>query len=143
MNREISRLFEKNKRGLLKPAVIFILRHSELNGKEMLDEIQKMSLGIWRPSPGSLYPTLDQLEKEGIITKNRQGKYKLTSSGRKIVFPWEERFYKREDLEREIREIEGYVAYLADVKSENKEKLERYRRRLTKVIKELQKIVGE
>ena len=41
--------------------------------------MERMSQGWWRPSPGSVYPLLEELEHEKLIQREQDGRYKLTS----------------------------------------------------------------
>ncbi|MYZ40356.1 MULTISPECIES: PadR family transcriptional regulator, partial [unclassified Streptomyces] len=67
-------------------------------GYEMIQEIGERSGGAWRPSPGSVYPTLQLLEDEGLIISRSEGGKKLftlTETGRTEAesgpdAPWEE-----------------------------------------------------
>ena len=56
-----------------------------MNGYQIIQEIAERSGGVWKPSPGSIYPTLQQLEDEGLVRAHEQdGKrvYTLTDEGR-------------------------------------------------------------
>jgi DNA-binding PadR family transcriptional regulator len=56
-----------------------------MHGYEMIQEIAERSGGAWRPSPGSVYPTLQLLEDEGLISSATEGGKKLftlTETGR-------------------------------------------------------------
>lgn len=69
-----------------------------MHGYEMIQELENRTGGIWRPSPGSVYPTLQMLEDEGLVTSEEQGGKKLftlTDSGRaeaerQTTTPWDE-----------------------------------------------------
>ncbi|CAM5475735.1 hypothetical protein SFUMM280S_01238 [Streptomyces fumanus] len=50
-----------------------------MHGYEMIQEIAERSGGAWKPSPGSVYPTLQLLEDEGLITSASEGGKKLFS----------------------------------------------------------------
>jgi DNA-binding PadR family transcriptional regulator len=56
-----------------------------MHGYEMISELQQRTGGAWRPSPGSVYPTLQMLEEEGLITgEETEGRrqFTLTDAGR-------------------------------------------------------------
>jgi DNA-binding MarR family transcriptional regulator len=59
-----------------------------MNGYQIIQEIEERSGGIWRPSPGAVYPALQQLQDEGLIEaesgEGRRG-HVLTDSGRQYV----------------------------------------------------------
>ena len=65
-------------RGWLRPTVLRLLAERPMNGIEIMDRIQEMSKGWYRPSPGSVYPLLEQLEGEGLIAKGKDGRYALS-----------------------------------------------------------------
>ncbi len=59
-----------------------------MHGYEMIRELESRTGGIWRPSPGSIYPTLQQLEDEGLVRAEADGGrriYALTEEGRAYV----------------------------------------------------------
>jgi DNA-binding PadR family transcriptional regulator len=56
-----------------------------MHGYEMITELETRTGGVWRPSPGSVYPTLQLLEDEGLIVSEESGgrkRFTLTDSGR-------------------------------------------------------------
>ena len=73
-----------------------------MHGYEMITEIEERSGGYWRPSAGSIYPTLQLLEDEGLIVgEETDGKrrFSLTEEGTKLASekagesdsqPWEQ-----------------------------------------------------
>ena len=69
-----------------------------MHGYEMIQEIKERSGDLWRPSPGSVYPTLQLLADEGLIHDEGSGArrlYALTDEGREAAAkietpPWEE-----------------------------------------------------
>jgi len=67
--------------------VLILLAEKPMHGYEIIQEIAKRSGGWWRPSPGSVYPTLQLLADEGLITTEQQegtGKrlYSITEEGK-------------------------------------------------------------
>ena len=65
-------------------------RGSPWNGYQLIQEIGERTQGVWRPSAGSVYPALQQLEDEGLITaaaagEDRRRNYTLTDEGRAYV----------------------------------------------------------
>ncbi|WP_327005347.1 PadR family transcriptional regulator [Dactylosporangium sp. NBC_01737] len=80
-------------------AVLALLAERPMHGYEMIQELESRTGGIWRPSPGSIYPTLQLLEDEGLITAEEQGgrkRFVLTDTGRPEAeaaaqnAPWQE-----------------------------------------------------
>src|SRR5205823_12560101 len=55
------------RRGDVRLALLRLLAEEPRNGYQLMQTIEERSGGRWRPSPGSVYPTLAQLEDEGLI----------------------------------------------------------------------------
>lgn len=71
-------------RGDVRAAVISLLAERPMHGYQLITEIADRSGGAWKPSAGSVYPTLQQLADEGLITAEEQGgrkTYSLTDAG--------------------------------------------------------------
>jgi DNA-binding PadR family transcriptional regulator len=72
------------RRGDVRAAILVLLREEPRNGYQLMQEIEQRSDGVWRPSPGSVYPALQQLEDEGLVLvrPGDGGKaYALTDAG--------------------------------------------------------------
>ena len=91
----------KARRGDIRTAALLLLAEEPRNGYQIMQEVEERSGGVWRPSPGSVYPALAQLEDEGLVRlEEREGRrtYVLTDAGRiyveerraDLVAPWEE-----------------------------------------------------
>jgi DNA-binding PadR family transcriptional regulator len=80
-------------------ALLRLLAEEPRNGYQLMQTIEERSEGLWRPSPGSVYPTLAQLEDEGLIhSAQTEGtrRFEITDAGRAQVqaragepSPWE------------------------------------------------------
>ncbi|WP_149203245.1 PadR family transcriptional regulator [Actinotalea subterranea] len=55
-------------RGDVRSAILLLLDEQPRHGYELIQEIAERSSGSWTPSPGSVYPTLQALEDEGLVT---------------------------------------------------------------------------
>jgi DNA-binding PadR family transcriptional regulator len=55
------------RRGDIRRAILSALRESPAHGYEVMRRLEEMSGGLWRPSPGSVYPHLQMLEDEGMV----------------------------------------------------------------------------
>src|ERR1700749_1707473 len=78
------------RRGDVRAAILDLLGEGESwNGYQIIQEIGARTQGVWRPSAGSVYPALQQLEDEGLISPaaggERQRNYTLTDEGRTYV----------------------------------------------------------
>ncbi|WP_136707941.1 PadR family transcriptional regulator [Agromyces sp. H66] len=72
-------------RGDVRAAVLALLTERPMHGYQIIHEIEERSHGMWKPSPGSVYPTLQMLADEGLITAEESGgrkTYSLTDTGR-------------------------------------------------------------
>lgn len=70
------------RRGDVRNAVLALLAEGPSNGYGLIKAIAERSGGVWRPSPGSVYPTLQQLVDEGLVTAAEGGEHTLTDAGR-------------------------------------------------------------
>src|SRR3954469_1188883 len=88
------------RRGDVRAALLVLLAEEPRNGYGLMQEIERRSDGVWRPSPGSVYPALQQLEDEGLVRAVESGgrkEFELTDEGRAYVTehadelgtPWE------------------------------------------------------
>ena len=75
---------ERSRRGNVRAAILALLTERPMHGYEMIKEIDTRTGGVWSPSPGSVYPTLQLLEDEGLITSEESGgrkRFTLTEAG--------------------------------------------------------------
>jgi DNA-binding PadR family transcriptional regulator len=73
------------RRGDIRRAILSTLGEEPAHGYEVMRRLEAQSGGVWRPSPGSVYPTLQMLEDEGLVrSEERDGTrvYELTEAGR-------------------------------------------------------------
>ncbi|MGO4245851.1 PadR family transcriptional regulator [Paenarthrobacter sp. RAF54_2] len=80
-------------RGDVRAAILSLLAESPSNGYGLIRTIAEKTSGTWRPSPGSVYPTLQQLVDEELITavgEGRRTEFTLTDDGRAYVAEHEE-----------------------------------------------------
>lgn len=71
-------------RGDIRLAVLALLAEAPMHGYQLMREIAGRTDGIWRPSPGAVYPALQQLEDEDLVTADKaEGKrvFRLTEQG--------------------------------------------------------------
>ena len=75
----------RRSRGNVRAAILALLAERPMHGYEMIQELETRTGGIWRPSPGSIYPTLQLLEEEGLIAGedvDGRRRFALTDAGR-------------------------------------------------------------
>ncbi|MFF4774161.1 PadR family transcriptional regulator [Microtetraspora fusca] len=91
----------KAKRGDVRAAILALLAEEPRNGYQIIQEIAQRSQGGWKPSPGAVYPALQQLTDEGLVLSDEtEGRktFRLTEAGQTYVAehrdevraPWEE-----------------------------------------------------
>lgn len=91
----------KAARGDVRAAILALLAEQPMHGYQIIRELGERTGGVWTPSPGSVYPTLQLLEEEGLVTGEvAEGKkvFTLTDAGRDAVAarpsgrpaPWDE-----------------------------------------------------
>ena len=69
-------------RGFSRYFVLELLKEKPHTGKEIIDFATEKSQGIWKPSPGLIYPLLGRLLDEELIEETKNGKYQITQKGR-------------------------------------------------------------
>src|SRR5215207_3395293 len=89
------------RRGDVRSALLLLLAEEPRNGYGLMQEIENRSGGAWRPSPGSVYPALSQLEDEGLVraeetagrrlfTLTDEGRTYVTDHADELGTPWEQ-----------------------------------------------------
>jgi DNA-binding PadR family transcriptional regulator len=113
------------RRGDVRAAALALLAEEPRNGYQIIQEIASRSGGVWQPSPGSVYPALQQLEDESLISAvtmegGRSG-FALTDEGRSYIAehadevnaPWEVVAGREHGSVREMRGLIGQLAMAA------------------------------
>jgi DNA-binding PadR family transcriptional regulator len=100
------------RRGNVRAAILSLLAERPMHGYEMIQELAARTNGVWRPSAGSIYPTLQLLDDEGLVTSvesEGRRRYSLTDAGRAEAEQLEE-----PPWERFAQETEGAGVSLRD-----------------------------
>jgi DNA-binding PadR family transcriptional regulator len=142
------------RRGDVRAAILALLAERPMHGYEMITELEDRTGGAWRPSAGSIYPTLQLLEDEGLIKgEESEGKrrFTLTDAGeaerdeKSGAAPWEEvtAGAAPETLQlgrsvHQLREAVAQVFYAADVEQRKRvrELLDETRRKIYGILAE-------
>ena len=119
----------RGRRGDVRAAILSLLAERPMHGYEMTQEIAARSDNLWKPSPGSVYPTLQLLVDEGLIapaeTEGSKKTFELTTEGRDAADkietpPWVQITADQEgqapghrDLHGAVRQLMGAVAQAA------------------------------
>ena len=125
----------RGRRGDVRAAILKLLAEQPMHGYEMIQEIAERSQNLWRPSPGSVYPTLQLLVDEGLIvaTESEGSKklFELTEDGRAAAEkvetpPWEEIAEGADpghvNLRTAVAQLMGAVAQSAYTASDEQQK---------------------
>jgi DNA-binding PadR family transcriptional regulator len=106
----------RGRRGDVRAAILALLAEQPRHGYEIIGEIGERSGGFWKPSPGSIYPTLQLLADEGLVTStedNGKRLFELTGEGRAAaegqdaVPPWEHIAHDVDPNEVNLRKAGG------------------------------------
>ncbi|HKT21417.1 MAG TPA: PadR family transcriptional regulator [Nitrososphaerales archaeon] len=132
---------KKAHRGL-RTWILVILQQGPKNGAEIMDAMESGSRGWWRPSPGSVYPMLEQLSGEGLVKKrDSDGRYEVTPQGREES-EWPSRVLSSGPLsiERILGDMSSNVSYLEDLARSKDPKVTENSRQIRELADRLSKI---
>jgi DNA-binding PadR family transcriptional regulator len=133
-----------------------LLAEEPRNGYQIMQEVEDRSEGLWRPSPGSVYPALAQLEDEGLIRSEEiDGRklFALTDAGRELVqergtdkpAPWEqlggESGEQTVELAKLMREV--VAASVQIIRTGSDTQMERASQLLTAARRDLYRILAD
>lgn len=98
----------RGRRGQVRESILALLAEESLNGYQIMQALAERTQGLWRPSPGAVYPALAQLEDEGLIESfDNEGHkaFRLTEQGKEAAeqagVPWEAVIDSAEGLDPE------------------------------------------
>jgi DNA-binding PadR family transcriptional regulator len=148
----------RKRRGDVRAALLLLLAEEPRNGYQLMQAIEELSGGRWRPSPGSIYPTLSQLEDEGLIRaveRDATKLFEMTDAGREHMAerhhepPWlDDESEAFADLRTQMRQIHVAVMQVAhagdSAQIEHAAKtLAETRRRLYRILAEDEQVAAE
>ena len=110
-----------HKRRGLRNMVVYLLSGGPKNGVELMDGVETITRGWWRPTPGSIYPLLEKMVGEGSIQKRVDGRYELTPDAKnEAEVSFGPRASQPRTAEGTMTELGGLVSYLEDLKRAGK-----------------------
>jgi len=146
----------KARRGDIRTAALLLLAEEPRNGYQIMQEVEERSDGVWRPSPGSVYPALQQLEDEGLIRSEEiDGRklFRLTDAGEAQLkardqdapAPWEQ---MSGDVSNQVHELGKLVrevafAFAQVMRTGSEAQLTEARKVLTAARRDLYRILGD
>lgn len=140
-------------RGDIKYILLELLAEEPRHGYELIKELEARYGGFWKPSPGSVYPTLQLLEEGGYLTSEQiEGRkvYTITDTGRELLSErgdrpnWMDRGNRPQqliELKEAIADVGAAVMQVA--RSNNADKVTRVREILNRVKREIYSILAE
>jgi DNA-binding PadR family transcriptional regulator len=146
----------KARRGDIRTAALLLLAEEPRNGYQIMQEVEERSDGAWRPSPGSVYPALQQLEDEGLIGAlelDGRKAFQLTDAGRAHLAerdperpaPWEQMSgdlgAKAHQLGKIMREVA--FAFTQVMRAGSEDQQEQARKVLVNARRELYSILAD
>jgi DNA-binding PadR family transcriptional regulator len=124
--------------------ILPLLARGPKNGAEIMNSIEELTQGWWRPSPGSIYPLLEGLEQEGLVKKGPDGKYTLSEKSRsELEWPAGMPGGPPQNVEGMLREIKGYVSYFEDVSKSERARITPHADEIRKIADRLLALVQE
>lgn len=105
--------------------ILTLVSENFVSGSEISDKIENMSMGRWRPSPGQMYPLLENMTNDGYLEiKIDSGKklYSSTLEGKRVLneswFPWKAAggLTSSDGIEGALSNMESLVEYIMDNK---------------------------
>lgn len=107
--------------------IVRLLAGSPKNGVELMDAVEQMTQGWWRPSPGSIYPVLEQLTEEGLVKKLADGKYELTEAAQdEMEWSFGPAYRKPRTMKGTLVEVSGFASYVEELSKSDPKKIEPY-----------------
>jgi len=131
------------KRGL-RMMVVSLLSGSPKNGVELMDGVEALTRGWWRPSPGSIYPLLERMTAEGTLNKRADGRYELTPKANvELEVSFGPRFRRPRTTTEVVEEIGSLVSYMEDLYSSDRAEFDGQKERIRALGKKLRELAGE
>jgi len=127
------------KRGL-RNWVLLLIGRGPKNGAELIEAMEAMTHGGWRPSPGSVYPLLEQMVAEKTLKRREDGRYELTADARDDpIWGWAPSPRTPGEV---VRELTSMVAYLEDLATGPAAGIPEVRDDLTRLARRIEKVAA-
>jgi DNA-binding PadR family transcriptional regulator len=145
----------RKRRGDVRAALLLLIAEEPRNGYQLMQITEERSGGRWRPSPGSVYPALSQLEDEGLIRAVDQDgarAFELTSAGREHLdrhddghVPWEAECEPGDEFAEALHSLVGqlHLAAMEVARAGDARQLKRASQLIAQTKRELYRILAE
>lgn len=120
-------------RGWLRPAILRLLDEKPMSGMEIINKFYEVSHGWAKPSPGSVYPLLEAMEREQVISRRSDGRYELAKAFRSGL-------KSSGQVEEMLTNMEGTASYLEELARSDKESFTSYKKRIDRLAERLAKL---
>ncbi|MFZ2178558.1 MAG: PadR family transcriptional regulator [Rhodococcus sp. (in: high G+C Gram-positive bacteria)] len=146
----------RGRRGDVRAAILLLLAESPMHGYELIQQIVERSDGVWKPSPGSIYPALSQLEDEGLVIIEKlagrktaqlteEGKAYVEAHAAELGSPWDD---VREAVGRPAEDLRSLIGPLMGAAGQvaavgNDEQIRRAGEILTEARRSLYRLLAE
>ncbi len=95
-------------KGFIRYHVLEALNEKSMSGSELMEEIEKHTGGLWKPSPGSIYPLLSWLQDSGYVkelpVEIGLKRYELTHTGKELL-------EEQREIQKKLREEVGFPGF--------------------------------
>jgi DNA-binding PadR family transcriptional regulator len=140
--------FPMRKRRGLPNMVLFLLSQSPKNGVELMQGVEEITRGWWRPTAGSIYPLLKEMTEKGLIRKieggNDDGRYVLTDEGRTHAEPFSaHRRHRPRTTDEMLTQTHSFVSYMEDVKGTGRDDVKPHIENIRGLAKRLAALAGD
>ncbi len=103
--------------------VMYLLSSSPKNGVELMDGVQSITRGWWRPTPGSIYPLMKEMTDQGLVRKLDDGRFELTAKGRSEAGGFGPGPQRPQTMDDALGQVQSLVSYMEDLKRSGREPL--------------------
>ena len=105
LEKELEGMLRSSLRGFLKILTLMIIARRPIYGYKIIEEVERRTLGLWKPSPGALYPILKELERKNYLKSHRSHEggrervyYMITEKGLNLVKLIDEKLDRFRDM---------------------------------------------
>jgi DNA-binding PadR family transcriptional regulator len=129
----------------LRTMVVTLLSSSPKNGVEIMDGVEAVTRGWWRPTPGSVYPLLSKMVEEGTIRKrDEDGRYELTPRGKSEVNASFGPTFRRPRTPADVLgEMQSYVSFMEDLRRSGDKELAKHADEIRELARRLSDLTSD